>query len=131
LSVELVGGASASGGRVKITFNNTVGSICGDGWDMNDATVICKMLGYQEARAAISHFGGGSDANIWLTNVDCTGKEGSLKSCNHSGWGNNVCRRNHHAGVICATSGGWLKPSIKMLDSFIKSLKFPSFIFFS
>ena len=44
--VHLVGGDTPNEGRVEVCFNNQFGTICDDGWDGNDAKVICGQLGF-------------------------------------------------------------------------------------
>ena len=46
ITVELEDGSDHSG-RVVLTRNNEKGTICDDNWDDADATVICRMLGFQ------------------------------------------------------------------------------------
>lgn len=47
LEVRLVDGDTEHSGRVEIRYRGEWGIICDDKWDINDATVICRMLGYK------------------------------------------------------------------------------------
>ena len=47
VNVLLVDGPTDNEGRVEIVIGNLRGTICDDSFDDNDATVICRMLGYQ------------------------------------------------------------------------------------
>lgn len=47
LEVRLVGGDDKYSGRVEINYLGEWGVICDDSWDKKDATVVCRMLGYE------------------------------------------------------------------------------------
>ncbi len=47
--VRLIGGTSATAGRLEVYHDGTWGSVCGVGWGQNDANVVCKQLGYARA----------------------------------------------------------------------------------
>lgn len=43
--IRLVNGNSPLEGRLEICINNAWGTVCGDGFSEDDATVACKQLG--------------------------------------------------------------------------------------
>ena len=102
--VRLVGGSWSGEGRVEIHYNGAWGTVCGDDWDINDAQVVCRSLGYPNALDALikARFGQGS-RKIWLDNVNCSGHESSIAKCFSNGWGNHDCSHDEDASVICSS----------------------------
>ena len=46
-NIRLRGGSSdGRSGRVEVCLNSLWGTVCDDGWDSNDATVVCRQLGF-------------------------------------------------------------------------------------
>lgn len=93
-------------GRVEVFYQEKWGTVCDDGWGINDAHVVCRQLGYKRAVQALQ----GGDVphgfgKIWLDSVSCTGGESSLTSCFHGGWGNHDCSHVEDAGVKCFSTG--------------------------
>ena len=107
LSVRLQGPSSASGsGRVEVFHKGEWGTICDDSWSLNDAKVVCRELGYLYAVRTLSGYQvPDGTGQIWLDNVDCTGKEQSLSHCYHGGWGIHNCGHAEDAGVECSSTG--------------------------
>jgi len=44
--LRLVGGNIPNEGRVEICMSNLWGTVCDDSWGSDDATVVCRQLGY-------------------------------------------------------------------------------------
>ncbi|XP_071490894.1 scavenger receptor cysteine-rich domain-containing protein DMBT1-like [Diadema antillarum] len=102
--VRLVGGGSVREGRVEILYNGEWGTVCDDFWDIYDANVVCRSLGYDGAVEALSdaHFGEGT-GTIFLDNVECYGTESSIIDCDHSGIRDHNCGHHEDAGVECSS----------------------------
>ena len=45
-AVRLLDGPAPTEGRVEVCLNGVWGSIAHDGWNTNDALVVCNKLGY-------------------------------------------------------------------------------------
>ncbi|NWR73948.1 MARCO protein, partial [Centropus unirufus] len=95
--IRIAGGGRK--GRVEIFHQGSWGTICDDGWDTGDATVVCRMLGY--SRAVSSYTASGGDGQIWLDDVNCSGNERSIFDCQKPDWGVNNCSHSEDAGVEC------------------------------
>ena len=91
---------------MEILYNGQWGTICDYGWDINDANVVCRQLGYQGAARSIpgSKVPDGSGP-IMLDEVSCNGTEQNLSSCSDQGWRNHDCRHTEDAGVECIAKG--------------------------
>ena len=93
-------------GRVEIELDGEWGTICDDSWDLDDATVVCRVLGFDGASGApgSAQFGEGSGP-IVLDDVLCTGDEATLTDCPHPPFKQHNCGHTEDAGVICFTTG--------------------------
>ena len=106
-AIRLVGGSSYNEGRVEILYNDVWGTICSDGWSLNNAIVVCRSVGFSGANtfyATSSQYGPGAGP-IWLDNVMCDGNESSLARCSHRGINiTNSCTHAKDVGVYCSGS---------------------------
>ena len=109
-----LGGTGSPGkeGYVEaLGLNGVWGGVCDDQFDFNDANVICRMLGFPSAIAALGSsiaddlYGTApSGDNFVLSDLECSGNETSVFDCLHSGEWNEKCIATEIAGVKCATS---------------------------
>ena len=97
--VRLVNGSTKYEGRVEVYHNGEWGRVCADGWNLKNAGIVCRQLGFGLAIAA-AFYGQGS-GQVLLDDVTCDGTELTIENCSHSGWGNENCDHEKDAGVEC------------------------------
>ena len=105
--VRLINGSTTYEGRVEVYYNDQWGTVCDDGWSLNDTQVVCTQLNLGYATKALyrAYYGQGVGP-IWLSNPNCDGTEMNIKDCRHSEWGvyNTFCDHSKDAGVTCSTT---------------------------
>ncbi|XP_071954210.1 kremen protein 2-like [Antedon mediterranea] len=113
--VRLRDGHTPYEGRVEVFRNGTWDSICNRGWDLKDAEVVCRQLGYWRGAMFIKiGKNGKSRSKYMLSNLACTGLESTVQDCNHRNvlTGNDYsaveeeeCAAGLAAGVTCNVPG--------------------------
>uniref|UniRef100_A0A4W3GFM6 Soluble scavenger receptor cysteine-rich domain-containing protein SSC5D n=1 Tax=Callorhinchus milii TaxID=7868 RepID=A0A4W3GFM6_CALMI len=100
--VRLVNGNNMCSGRVEVLHNSTWGSVCGDHWGTEEATVVCRLLNCGNGTSAIGNatFGQGTGP-VWLSDVRCEGAETALDLCPAKPYGNTTCGHSQDIGVTC------------------------------
>ncbi|XP_052278291.1 scavenger receptor cysteine-rich type 1 protein M130-like isoform X2 [Dreissena polymorpha] len=106
--VRMQDGKSQGQGRVEVYHDITGwGTVCNDGWTTADAAVFCRQLGFADGQAHPSAYTSpaGDQMKVLLSNLECTGKEGSILQCPSNGWmqAGLHCNHNTDAGVFCYT----------------------------
>eukprot|EP00118_Oscarella_pearsei_P015073 m.133144 g.133144 ORF g.133144 m.133144 type:complete len:469 (+) comp38108_c0_seq1:881-2287(+) len=111
-NIRLAGGSKPGEGRVEVLHKGKWGTVCDDNWDLKDANVACRELGYKIATdyKTKAYFGKGKGP-IWMDETSCKGSETSLTECSFAGWGQVNCRHDEDASVVCLKDG-----SVRFVD---------------
>ena len=90
---------------MEVFYNGTWGTVCDDSWDITDANVVCRELGFERAvKAYVSASFEQGNGTIWMDDIQRSGKERSLTVCRHNVSGKPNCRdHSKNAGVVCAS----------------------------
>ena len=81
-SVRLAGSPISNAGQVEVFYAGVWGTIDSYQWNIENAHVVCRQLGYPGALSsgASSQFGVG-ERTVWFSKVRCSGSESSLQDC--------------------------------------------------
>ncbi|XP_007935053.1 scavenger receptor cysteine-rich domain-containing protein SCART1-like [Orycteropus afer afer] len=105
-SLSLLGGGNTCEGAVEVQSRGQRGFLCGDGWGLAQASLICEQLGCGEAHWTPTYLLLPSQMVApWLQGISCSGNESSLWECALGAWGPlQDCQCQCVATVVC--SGG-------------------------
>eukprot|EP00299_Pterocystis_sp_00344_P012764 c6173_g1_i1.p1 GENE.c6173_g1_i1~~c6173_g1_i1.p1 ORF type:complete len:900 (+),score=288.78 c6173_g1_i1:34-2733(+) len=104
-------------GRVEIRHFGAWGTICDDDFTFENANVLCKQLGYDEATDDGFYAAGGGSGQILLDQVSCDGTERYISDCQHNEWGDHNCVHTEDVGVICSYSGDPDSVRLRLISS--------------
>lgn len=104
--VRLIGGPHPNQGFAQVLYQGDWHSICNREWDLDDADVICRQLGYPLATFALTD---NSELSNWtnkktatfLDRLGCTGTEANLAECQMSYTTTVLCGNTEKAGIVC------------------------------
>ncbi|XP_043962312.1 deleted in malignant brain tumors 1 protein-like [Gambusia affinis] len=104
-NVKLSDGPHRCAGRVEFFDKGQWGTVCGESWDINDATVVCRQLNCERAHkiTKMSEYGLGS-GQTWIEQIECNGRESTLSQCQQRPYRDRTCNTTAKAGVICTGS---------------------------
>uniref|UniRef100_A0A663MYM0 Soluble scavenger receptor cysteine-rich domain-containing protein SSC5D n=1 Tax=Athene cunicularia TaxID=194338 RepID=A0A663MYM0_ATHCN len=107
LQLRVKDGPSSCAGRVEVLYNGTWHGVCGSGWSLLEAGVVCRQLGCGPAQSAPAgnQFSRG-DSHALLEGLSCQGTETLLLECQQRGMSPGPCRQGSAAGVVCAEPKG-------------------------
>ena len=100
----MVGSNLSYVGRIELEIEGVWGTVEQVGWNIDDANVACRQLGYNSAVTPMWH-----TANIfqlektffWMSNISCLGNDTSLFECRYNR--SPLRSSKNDAGVLCDT----------------------------
>ena len=114
LGIRFEDGDEIFSGRVEVLHNGEWGTVCSDGFDMDDAKVVCRQAGYGPPSQFRIDPSNRRHGRIWVDNLHCYGSENTIFDCRSNTWGNTDCTHEQDIFVRCA---GKLQFSIKFMQS--------------
>nr|QTP96543.1 adult cement protein 7 [Chelonibia testudinaria] len=103
IAVRLRGGGTK--GDVEVRYEGRGwGPVCGDGFDLRDATVVCRQLGLGAAKRSYLS-GRRASGPFILGGVECTGREKNLGQCRSVRGSPVRCQGNQYSGAAVECAG--------------------------
>ncbi|XP_071964552.1 uncharacterized protein [Antedon mediterranea] len=102
--IRLADGPNPFQGRLEIYHDESWGTVCSDGWNENNAQVVCRQLGFLGGVLldnVVNKYPVPSNISIHLSNVVCDGLEPALTECQYNGWSVNGCNHEQDVNVYC------------------------------
>lgn len=100
--IKSVESSSGTEGFVEIYLDDQWTKVCNNGWDLEDASIVCKQLGFKNARSITSLSREGTSDGPIIDGVYCPSSVAVLVSCDYTLLGKDQrCPGDTYAGVEC------------------------------
>ncbi|KAH3847501.1 hypothetical protein DPMN_089824 [Dreissena polymorpha] len=96
--IRLVDGNSTFDGRVEIKVFNTWGTVCNDLFGIEEANVICKMIGFYSAEGFRTSSIQGTGP-VYVDNMACDANSSHINDCQYSTY--HDCSHSEDVAVTC------------------------------
>ncbi|XP_020623726.1 lysyl oxidase homolog 2A-like [Orbicella faveolata] len=125
--IRLHGGGSPFEGRVEVFHDGKWGSVCADGWGIEEAMTVCRQLnlGYASQAVTKNNLFGGTALGMIMSGVKCRVDDISIYRCQHDDWKNTTCSKEDLAGVICVDALPDIVPDVELLRDDMKMQLIP------
>lgn len=104
LNQKLINGTTPYNGRLELYHEGRKGTVCDDGFEDNEASVVCRYLSLSwNGRFSYEFKDWFEGSNYLLDDIDCTGRESSILSCKHTSWNSHNCdnKQREDVGIQC------------------------------
>ena len=88
-------------GAVRVWNENRYSLVCADKFDDNDATIVCRQMGYPFGKSICCSAFGIVEERIEVSDMQCTGSETDITQCVMIR-GVNGCASQQYASVVCS-----------------------------
>uniref|UniRef100_A0A1X7U110 Deleted in malignant brain tumors 1 protein n=1 Tax=Amphimedon queenslandica TaxID=400682 RepID=A0A1X7U110_AMPQE len=121
-NLRLSGSNAEYAGRVEICIESIWTSLCDQNWDLRDAQVACRELGYSPY-GAMPTYGCYTEGQLsfGITSINCTGSENALLNCSHSNPVLYNCRSHSDAGLYVKNINILSDVSVTLSDDYYGS----------
>jgi deleted-in-malignant-brain-tumors protein 1 len=86
-------------------YYGTWGAVCADYFDLQDANVVCRMMGYSQAATIYKQVHSDSMFSFSLV-MHCNGHERSITQCTrYNLYRINACGSNNDVWIVCKPAG--------------------------
>ena len=128
--VQLYGGFYPHEGRIGFQHKNQWGVICEDTWDLRDADVICRQLGFEKGASNLAaglevvDRDGRRQPTVIMTDIECSGNELTIDECKFNLVKPGKCLHSAvNAGVFCVPGMSMSYFEVPLLKMHLKKIR--------
>ncbi|WAR21595.1 FBN2-like protein, partial [Mya arenaria] len=121
-NIRLADGPGENAGKVELFVDGHWGKVCENSFDINDAKVLCSMLGARTTAYLLGNFYGNGSGPALLNYLGCRGTENTTNECSYGApyyyrrysWYTHDCYQSDSVSLIC--TGPNVLQDVRLVD---------------